>query len=37
MLVNNAIKGIGVMPAYEGELSAEEIKAVATYVVESTN
>ena len=24
--------GIGVMPAYEGQLSTEEIKAVATYV-----
>jgi mono/diheme cytochrome c family protein len=29
--------GIGVMPAYEGILSAEEIKAVATYVAQSTN
>ena len=29
--------GIGGMPAYEGILSAEEIKAVATYVAESTN
>ena len=29
--------GIGVMPAYEGELSIEEIKAVATYVAQSTN
>ena len=29
--------GIGVMPAYEGILSAEEIKAVAIYVSESTN
>ncbi len=29
--------GIGVMPAYEGLLSNEEIKAVATYVAESTN
>jgi mono/diheme cytochrome c family protein len=29
--------GIGVMPAYEGELSAEEIKAVATYVSQSVN
>jgi cytochrome c6 len=29
--------GIGVMPAYQGELSAEEINAVATYVAESTN
>ena len=29
--------GIGVMPAYQGQLSEEEINAVATYVVESTN
>ena len=29
--------GIGVMPAYEGQLSTEEIKAVATYVAESAN
>ena len=29
--------GIGVMPAYEGILSTEEIKAVATYVEQSTN
>ncbi len=29
--------GIGVMPAYEGQLSTAEIKAVATYVAESTN
>jgi len=29
--------GIGVMPAYEGQLSDEEISAVATYVFESTN
>jgi cytochrome c6 len=29
--------GIGVMPAYEGELSTEEIKAVATYVSQSVN
>ena len=29
--------GIGVMPAYESILSAEEIKAVAIYVSESTN
>ena len=29
--------GIGVMPAYQGQLSDEEIHAVATYVVESTN
>ena len=29
--------GIGVMPAYDGQLSTSEIKAVATYVAESTN
>jgi cytochrome c6 len=29
--------GIGVMPAYQGQLSDEEINAVAIYVVESTN
>jgi mono/diheme cytochrome c family protein len=29
--------GIGVMPAYQGLLSDEEINAVATYVAESTN
>ena len=29
--------GIGVMPAYEGQLSPKEIKAVAIYVAESTN
>ena len=29
--------GVGVMPAYEGQLTTEEIKAVATYVAESTN
>lgn len=29
--------GIGVMPAYEGQLSTEEIKALAIYVEESTN
>ena len=29
--------GIGVMPAYQGQLSEEEINAVAMYVVKSTN
>ncbi len=29
--------GIGVMPAYEGILSFEEIEAVATYVSEKSN
>ena len=38
MRIISAVKnGIGVMPAYEGELSTIEIKAVATYVAESTN
>ena len=31
------INGIGVMPAFEGMLSSEEINAVAYYVFESTN
>ena len=29
--------GVGVMPAYEGQLTKEEIKSVAIYVSESTN
>tara|TARA_B110001452_G_C15213081_1_gene420728 strand:+ start:1077 stop:1397 length:321 start_codon:yes stop_codon:yes gene_type:complete len=29
--------GIGVMPAYQGQLSDEEINAVAAYVIENTN
>ena len=29
--------GIGVMPAYEGQLTSEEIEAVAHYVFLSTN
>ena len=29
--------GLGVMPAYEGILSSEEIEAVATYVSEKSN
>ena len=36
-IVSAVTNGIGVMPAYEGELSEEEIKAVATYVAQSTN
>ena len=36
-IVSAVTNGIGVMPAYEGELSIEEIKAVATYVAQSTN
>ena len=36
--VLTAVKnGIGVMPAYEGILSNDEIKAVASYVAENTN
>ncbi len=31
------LNGIGVMPAYQGILSSEEIKAVAYYVSESVN
>ena len=29
--------GIGVMPAYEGTLTSEEIEAVAAYVAEKSN
>ena len=36
-IIASVTNGIGVMPAYEGELSAEEIKAVATYVSQSVN
>ena len=36
-VISTVTNGIGVMPAYEGELSSEEIKAVATYVFKSTN
>ena len=36
-VISAVTNGIGVMPAYEGQLSTEEIKAVATYVAESTN
>jgi cytochrome c6 len=36
-IISAVTNGIGVMPAYEGELSIEEIKAVATYVAQSTN
>ena len=32
-----ATNGIGVMPAYQGQLLDEEINAVVIYVVESTN
>jgi cytochrome c6 len=36
-IISAVTNGIGVMPAYEGELSTKEIKAVATYVAQSTN
>jgi len=36
-VISAVTNGIGVMPAYEGQLSTEEIKAVATFVAESTN
>jgi mono/diheme cytochrome c family protein len=36
-IISAVTNGIGVMPAYEGELSAEEIKDVATYVSQSAN
>ena len=31
-IMNTVTNGIGVMPAYEGELTSEEIEAVAYYV-----
>ena len=38
MRVMMAVKnGIGVMPAYEGQLSSLEIEAVAKYVYEASN
>ena len=36
-IISAVTNGTGVMPAYEGQLSTEEIKAVATYVAKSTN
>ena len=36
-VVNTVTNGIGVMPAYEGQLSTEEIEAVAHYVSISAN
>ena len=35
-VINTVTNGIGVMPAYEGELTSEEIQAVAHYVFKST-
>ena len=34
---NSVLNGIGVMPAYQGILSGEEIDAVSYYVSESVN
>ena len=31
-VINTVTNGIGVMPSYEGELTSEEIEAVAHYV-----
>ena len=36
-VIHAVTNGIGVMPAYDGILSTEDIKAVATYVAESAN
>ena len=36
-IISAVTNGIGMMPAYESELSKKEIKAVATYVFQSTN
>ena len=36
-IISAVTNGIGVMPALEGQLSKEEIKAVAAYVEKSTN
>ena len=36
-VIKSVTKGIGVMPAYEGQLSTEEIEAVAHYVSISAN
>ena len=36
-VISTVTKGIGVMPAFEGQLSPEEIEAVAHYVSISVN
>ena len=36
-IVNTVTNGIGVMPAFEGQLTSEEIEAVAHYVSISVN
>ena len=35
-VINTVTNGIGVMPAYEGQLTSEEIEAVSNYVSTST-
>ena len=36
-VINAVTNGMGVMPAYKGELTSEEIEAVAHYVATSAN
>ena len=36
-VITAVTNGIGVMPAYEGQLTSKEIEALAYYVSESTN
>ena len=36
-VISTVTNGIGVMPAYEGQLSMQEIEAVAHYIFNSTN
>ena len=36
-IISAVTNGIGIMPAYEGQLSTGEIQALANYVAESTN
>ena len=36
-IISTVTNGIGVMPAFEGVLTMEEIEAVAYYVFNSTN
>ena len=36
-IINAVTNGIGVMPPYAGEISSEEIEAVAHYVSEASN
>lgn len=36
-VVNAVTQGVGIMPAFEGSLSAEQIQAVADYIVSVTS